>query len=442
MFMRIKSFLSGGAAGRAFSEDRSGAAAIVMALLTPVLIGGLAFGAELGFWELEKRKLQNAADTAAHAAGTQLRSGLTDDGNLKTIAKSVAEIGGYDGGDANITLAQPPTSGAYAGNNQALHVTLSQSIPRRFSAIYDHTPVSFTVRATALVNNGRPACVLALHRSTSGAISTGGSTNVNLAGCDIAANSISSTAITATGNGSSVTADCISAVGNVSVNNTYHLTCPAPIANGPLTADPYASVPMPTAADCFQSNTAAQFTQNGNPSTPGAGQSDKILCYSGNSWNFNRSVNLTSNNTYVLFNTHATQTATFGVNGNNTVSGTNVSVILIGRWNVSFNGNTSLALTARTTGPYRGLALVGDRANQVNIDISGNNVGKIVGAIYSANQNSSVTYTGSSTSYGAGQCTQVIGGRITFWGNSNFTTDCSNSGTREIRTAQSINIVE
>lgn len=430
------------ASRHSFLKDREGAAAIVMALLTPVLIGGLAFGAELGFWELEKRKLQNAADTAAHAAGTQLRSGQTDDAILKAVARSVAEIGGYDGGDAHITLAQPPTSGAYAGNNQAVRLTLSQSIPRRFSAIYDSTPVSFTVRATALVNNGRPACVLALHPSASDAISTGGSTNVNLSGCDIAANSISSTAITATGNGSTVTADCISAVGNVSVNNTYQLSCPAPIANGPLTADPYASVPMPTAADCFQTYTAAQFTQNGNPSTPGTGHSDRVLCYTGAAWSFPRTVNMAANNTYVLFNTHATNTATFGVNGNNSVNGTNVNVILIGRWNVSFNGNTRLSLTAKTTGPYRGLALVGDRANQVNIDISGNNAGKIVGAIYSANQNSQVTYTGSSTAYGAGQCTQVIGGRVRFWGNSSFSTDCSNSGTRELRTAQSIRIVE
>lgn len=70
----------------AYLEDRRGGAAIVMALLTPLLIGGLAFGAEVGFWELEKRKLQNAADTAAHAAGTQLRSGITNDAALEAVA--------------------------------------------------------------------------------------------------------------------------------------------------------------------------------------------------------------------------------------------------------------------------------------------------------------------------------------------------------------------
>lgn len=280
--------------------------------------------------------------------------------------------------------------------------------------------------------------MLALHPSASGAVSTGGSTNVDLDGCDIAANSISSSAITATGNGSSVNADCISAVGNVSVNSTYALDCPAPIANGPKTADPYAGVPMPTAADCDLTYTSAQYTQNGNPSTPGSGQSGKTLCYSGSSWNFNRSVSMTSNNTYVLFNTHATQTATFGTSGNRTVSGTSVNVILIGKWRVSFNGSTSLSL--RTTGVYKGLALVGDRANAVDIDISGNNAGKIVGAIYSPNSGSDITYTGSSATYSNGQCTQVIGGTVTFWGNSSMSVDCSNSGTTAIMAGQSIKI--
>ena len=56
--------------GAAFLEDRDGAAAIVIAFMTPILIGGLAFGAEVGGWEMTKRRIQNAADTAAYAAGT------------------------------------------------------------------------------------------------------------------------------------------------------------------------------------------------------------------------------------------------------------------------------------------------------------------------------------------------------------------------------------
>ena len=57
--------------GVAYLEDVYGGAAIIMALMTPVIIGGLAFGAEVGGWELTKRQQQNAADTAAFAAATR-----------------------------------------------------------------------------------------------------------------------------------------------------------------------------------------------------------------------------------------------------------------------------------------------------------------------------------------------------------------------------------
>jgi len=432
----------------AFLQDRSGGAAIVMGVAIPVVIGGLAFGSEVAYWEFERRELQNQTDTAAFAAGTQVRAGKTA-ADAKTAAVYVAAESGFTGGASKVTVEFPPTTAPVTatgvnpnGNNSYVYVKLDESIPRRFTKFFSTAnTLNIQARAIAQIQSGRPACVLALHPSASGAISTGGSTTVTLNGCDIAANSISSTAITSNGNGSSVTADCISAVGNVSVNSTYQLTCPAPIANGPVTADPYKDVPMPTAADCNLSFTAAQFTQNGNPSTPGTGQSDKILCYSGASWTFNRTVNMASNNTYVLFNTHATNVATFRTSGSDTVNGTNVNVILIGKWQVKFNGNTRLSLTARTTGAYKGLALIGDRNNDVDIDISGNNTGKIVGAIYSPNKASNVLYTGSSTAYSSGQCTQVIGGTVTFWGNSNFSTNCSASGTTAIIAGQSIKIV-
>lgn len=432
----------------AFVQDRSGGAAIVMGVAIPVVIGGLAFGSEVAYWEFERRELQNQSDTAAFAAGTQVRAGKTE-ADAKTAAVYVAAESGFTGRADKVTVEFPPVTAPVTatgvnpnGNTSYVYVKLDESIPRRFTKFFSSADsLNIQARAIAQIQSGRPACVLALHPSASGAISTGGSTSVTLNGCDIAANSISSTAITATGSGSSVQADCISAVGDVSVNSTYQLVCPSPIANGPVTADPYKDVPMPTAADCDQSNTANQFTQNGNPSRPGTGQTNQILCYSGASWNFNRTIELTSNNTYVLFNTHATNIATFGTSGNNTVSGTNVSVILIGKWEVKFNGNTQLSLTARTTGAYKGLALIGDRNNEVDIDISGNNAGKIVGAIYSPNKNSNVTYTGSSTAYSSGQCTQVIGGTVTFWGNSNFNTNCSASGTTAIIAGQSIKIV-
>jgi hypothetical protein len=230
-----------------------------------------------------------------------------------------------------------------------------------------------------------------------------------------------------------VTADCISAVGNVSVNSTYQLDCAAPIANAPITADPYAYRAMPSSTDCTSTHGLNQFPAQG---------SGTMRCYSGSSGgvSISNNVTLASNTTYVFENT-GSNTLNWGINGNRSVTGTGVTLIFKGKWNIGVNGNTSLAITAPTTGTYRGIAIFGDRTQSVDIDISGNNTGKIVGAIYSPNRDSNVTYTGSSTGYSTGECTQVIGGTVTFWGNSNFSTNCSASGTTAIMAAQSIKIV-
>ena len=442
----LKSALRNGAA---YLEDVYGGAAIIMALMTPVIIGGLAFGAEVGGWEMTKRQVQNAADTAAFAAATQVRSGMDID-TITAAAIAVAEVSGYAGDEAGVLVESPPATAPNAvdgtdpnGNAAYVYVALTQTADRSFTKFFARDDiVTFRSAALANIQNGRPACVLALHPSASGAISTGGSTNVDLDGCDIAANSISSSAITATGNGSSVTADCISAVGNVSVNNTYNLTCPAPIANGPVTADPYANIAAPAPASCTSNSPSNQFTGVGGAATWTPGGNGSLRCYSGTSgsWNFNKNISLTSDVVYVLENTSAT-VANMSLTGGKTITGTHVTLYFKGRWDIRLNGNSTINISAPTTGTYAGIALFGSRSSEVNMDLTGNNGAKIVGAVYSPNKDSDITYTGSSLAYSAGQCTQVIGGTVTFWGNSNFSTDCSASGTKEIKTAQSIKIV-
>lgn len=423
----------------AFARDRSGGAAIVMGVSIPIVLGGLAFGSEVAYWEFARRELQNQTDTAAFAAGTQVRSGKTADDAL-AAAQYVAVASKFRGDTDNITVEFPPSSAPLTadgtdpnGDNSFVYVTINDTITRRFTKFFaSNDSVSISAAAIARIESGRPACVLALHPSSSGAISTGGSTTVTLNGCDIAANSISSSAIAATGNGSSVTADCISAVGDVSVNNTYDLDCPEPIANGPVTADPYRNVPTPSTTDCTSTNTFNQFPNQG---------SGTVRCYSGSSGGVSvGNATLASNTTYVFRNTGTSQ-LTWRINGNRTVSGTSVTLVFVGDWSVELNGTSSLNITAPTTGTYRGLALYGDRSANVDMDLSGNNNGKIVGAIYSPNRNSHINFTGSSVAYSAGQCTQVIGGTVEFTGNSNFSTSCSNSGTTAIIAGQSIKIV-
>ena len=157
-------------------EDRKGTTAITMALISPLIFAGLAFGSEYGYFEHSKRRLQNAADTAAFAAGTQLRSGLGQS-EMEYAATLIAEDSGYDNSVGTLTLVSPPTTGAYAGDNDAVHVTLSQPVDRRFSKIYDSSEFRLTVQSTVLVRNGRPACILSLNPSMDEAVLVSGNTD-------------------------------------------------------------------------------------------------------------------------------------------------------------------------------------------------------------------------------------------------------------------------
>ena len=408
-----------------FADDRAGGAAIVLALLLPVLIGGLAFGAELGFWEAARRKLQNAVDVSAHAAATQLRSGVKNSATLKTVAMPIATYGGFTGTAADIDVATPPTSGSFAGNPSAVMVTLDHSIPRRFTGIFSTAPIVFSVSATALVSPGRPACVLSLHPTEDGAVAAGGSSDVTLTGCDIAANSVSPTAVLTTGGSVNIVTGCITTVGGIydSHDTITYTDCDAPIENGPITADPYGDVPEPNVTGCQNAN---GFTNAGNPSRPAPG------CYN-NVGNINRDIEL-SPGVYILNNSD------LKLNGGNKITGTGVTIFMAGTSTIEVSGNSTIEITAPTSGVYSGIALFGDRDSSGEWDLTGNSGVSIVGAIYSPN--SDITFTGNNSSFSSGQCTQVIGGTVTFWGSSDFDTDCSASGTRDISTGRAIRIVE
>ena len=63
--MRLETSLASSALAfsREFRRDAGGAAAVVAAVLFPVLIGGMGLSAETGYWYMKHRKLQHAADT-------------------------------------------------------------------------------------------------------------------------------------------------------------------------------------------------------------------------------------------------------------------------------------------------------------------------------------------------------------------------------------------
>ena len=80
---------------RRFLTDQTGAIAIMVGLLMPVVIGGLALGAEVGYWYFNQSKLQNSADVAAYAGAVELRAGQ-DQQTIADAAFAAAAKTGYN----------------------------------------------------------------------------------------------------------------------------------------------------------------------------------------------------------------------------------------------------------------------------------------------------------------------------------------------------------
>src|SRR3954453_5223815 len=91
---------------RAFRRNEAGAAAVLFAVASPILIGAMGIAAEVSYWRLHQRAMQNAADAAAIAAATNAGSTYVAE------AQAVAAQYGFQNGSGNIvvTVTNPTTA--------------------------------------------------------------------------------------------------------------------------------------------------------------------------------------------------------------------------------------------------------------------------------------------------------------------------------------------
>lgn len=460
--LKLKSKLKRGAA---FLKDAHGGAAIIMGLMTPIIIGGLAFGAEIGYWELTKRRIQNAADLAAYAAGTQIRSGKSG-AALETAALDVAEESGYTNGTNGLEIQYPPTSAPLVndslnpgatvdpnGDAEYVYVVLTESVKRNFTRYFasGSTTIDIVSEAVARIQNGRPACVLSLAPSQPDAINVSGNTDVTLTGCDLAANSLSSSSVTQDGS-ALLEADCISTVGGTDFQNNASVTlngCPAPIENSPYTPDPYRNVAQPnTSLPCASNAEKNNFTTNNNqtryplPSSNSPTGNNLGKKYCGGATEQIHGITILSAGVYVL------DGGKWTINSTATLTGDDVTIFLTNGATLDIRGGATIDLSAPKPAtqpppsplqPYYGLAVFYDRNNTGSSTFNGGANFSIVGAVYGTKQY--IEFSGNTTGSGPGECTQIIGYTVHFTGNSDFDTDCSNSGTTAILAGQSIKVV-
>jgi Flp pilus assembly protein TadG len=399
-----------------FVRDQRGVSAIVFAIVLPVLIGFVGIGVEMGQWFHRKRSMQAAADAGAMAGALVLYQGGTW-ADAQTAASDFAVRNGAVA--ANVTSNNPPTSGSYTADANAVEVLVTESQTRLFSAIFLTSDVTVNARAVATAGTQALGCVVALNSSASEAVHLDGNAYMDLNGCGLTVNSSASNALTMDNN-SDLYADFGRITGNYDLNNNASVNSTPMSTGATATTDPYASLTNPTPSGaCTETNYSL-----------GANQTDTIgpgrYC-GGFNMASNSSVTMTTGTYYIdggsfTMSSNTTLTATSGVTIILTGSGVNFAELNI-------NSNAVISITAPTTGTYAGIAIMHDQDATTTNTLDSNVTITVTGALYFPNSqlhmdsNTVIQSTGSGTT----GCGLIIADTIHLDSNAHITLNSSSA---------------
>src|SRR5690242_4175879 len=234
----------------------------MVAIAMPILIGFAGMALEMGSWFAIHERMQNAADSAALAAGRAYVANHSAD----LAAQASATASSYSFTAANgstVTVNRGPTSGAYAGDSSKIEVIIQQPQSRTFSAIFTGSTVPISARAVASINP-TPVCLLALSASASSALSMSGGAVVSTPACDVRVNSSSGSALSASGSSTRLSSKDVYVTGSESLSGGATISVTGTNQSSAAAAtDPYSGTAIPTFAGCNQSN----YTKSGGTFT-------------------------------------------------------------------------------------------------------------------------------------------------------------------------------
>jgi Flp pilus assembly protein TadG len=397
---------------------RRGVSAFVTVIALVPLIGVVSLGAEAGSWYVTKQHAQNAADAAAYAGALSVACTLapscndTQDyvyrGKEFAAQNAFCNAGGasYPGGacsslGTNVSQSVAMDRGTWAGGSWTssasgndVKAAVSQTQPAYLAAVLGLTTVTIPAQAVARVQKVAKPCVLSL----SDPVKFGGSTNVTSSSCGIQSNNTSSSAVSFTGNGNTVTVKPLSVAGGCT-NNATGSPCASVNTHDSPVIDPLSGL-----NSAMSSLTTANFV-NGDcknkpiSSTPTTYSSGK--CYN---------TSLPSgalNGVYFL-------SGNITISGSANISGTATLIFLPGS-TLKINGNPTIDIAAPSSVSS---TQVPSALSSVTSLMSGLLIYDPEGASWSTAGcgNSGVKLSGSSTSYFSG-ITYVPYCDVTFTGN-------------------------
>jgi hypothetical protein len=458
--------------------------------MTPGLIMAISMAIEVGAWAAAEASVQRSADLAAIAGASNYKStqnaqtaatfaarlaqmnvntgtttALSWTGSCTTPCTSTCTVTGTES-QASVTPAIHITTevilcGGLANTSDTmLKVTVQKPIASLLSYPLFSANATNTVAATSTAElvtttgtgSGGQPCLLAL--STSGTISSSGSTYWTMPNCTVRSNGT----ISVSGGGGPLTTGGIYAGGTISIP-TWITYTPTPYNQDDGTIpDPHATNTslqnqMTTAAgltgvssiSCGTvggvNGTAGQYTGNNNcngtNTLPNGGScvtGSGVVCtmYPGNygTWNVPQGGPYTFNMQPGLYLFSGAVTLT----NNTTTNGSGVTIITAGAFQGEntfvFNVTAPTPAQATSNGGVAGIVLAGSSGS--GITLSGSVAFNVGGVVYFPNGpfNASGSSCDSGASYcsGAVTCLEIIASSIELSGNANFNSNCSSLG--------------
>ena len=418
---------------RFFRRDRQGGIVITVGIALPALVGMAALSVDVGLWYKSRRDYQTAADAAAISAAWQRLKGKGM--LLESATADAARNGVIVGGPIAREVNNPPNSGAYAGEPEAVEVIITAPEQTLLSAFVYSGSVANVVRAVGLIEVTGQACVLSLNTTAASALKIWGSSIVEARQCVLGSNSSASSAVTV-GGSATLTAESLWSAGGIQLAGTTTLEKP-PITEAWALDDPYKNLAVGTMGSCAVTN-----PPNYNSSAtlnPGR--------YCGDV-SFGSQANITLNpGTYYIDQGNLT------INGGAKIrcncSGTEgVTLVLTSSSSpantgtVTINGGADVQLNAPSgsSDPYKGVLFYQDQsASATTAKFNGGATMILNGAIYF--KRAIVQYNGDHSA-SATSCTQIIGDTVEFTGNSKIINNgCAAAGIEPIK-VKGVRLVE
>jgi Flp pilus assembly protein TadG len=347
-------------------RDESGQTLIFVALSLTFILGMVGLATDVGTLLHAKMNLQIAADSAAIAGASELKlSTVTADvqGAAAAAATSNGITNGVNG--AVVTVHNPPTTGPHTGAASYVEVIISQAEPTFFMKLFSFSSMTVAARAVAFYGAASHDCFLTTATSGADTLHVEGSFNVDAPGCQVMDDSKDPNALYFTGAGGTLTAGTVGVAGGA--GGATGDSTPAPVTGVAPVSDPLASLPPPPTVPC------APPPSTGSWDAAGAGGT---VCYSGNI-KINSNVTMTAG-TYVF-------TGDLDFTGNGTLNGTGVTLYFAapnGQLGGPGNGNTTINLTAPTSGTYSGILIYQDPNDTNTGEFNGTPIETFSGIVY------------------------------------------------------------